>query len=345
MTLSFLPEWSPQDAVLYAWPHEATDWAPWLEEISATYVELTAAVSKAATPMILCRSDAHEMSIRQQLGESLADACRFVQVTYDDTWCRDYGPLTLGDPSAALLLDFQFSGWGDKYEATHDNAVNRHLSRTGRLRLPLRGVDIELEGGSVETDGAGTLMTTEACLLGGNRNEHVSRDALEASLKEHFGVSRILWIRNGFLQGDDTDSHVDNLVRFASADTLVHAICDRPDDIHHAPLLAMKNELMQLTQSNGQPYKLIELPIPETQTDEHGRRLPASYVNFLIVNASIIMPIFSSPYDALARERLQEAFPHHNIVCITGNALIKQNGGPHCATMQLPRGTVHLGGQ
>ena len=345
MTTRFLPEWVPQDAVMYAWPHEDTDWAPWLDEISATYVELTAAVAQAATPLILCQSETHESSIRHQLGGSLADVCRFVQLPYDDTWCRDYGPLTLGTPTPIQLLDFQFSGWGDKYEASHDNEVNRHLSRTGRMRLPLKSIDIELEGGSVETDGDGTLMTTEACLLGGNRNEHLSREHLEESLRELFGVSRILWIKNGFLQGDDTDSHVDNLVRFASTDTLVHAVCDRPDDVHHAPLQAMKSELEQLTQSNGEPYRLIELPIPETQTDETGRRLPASYVNFLIVNHCIIMPTFSSAYDSIAQTRLQEAFPQHRILCITGSALIKQNGGPHCATMQLPRGTVHLGGE
>jgi agmatine deiminase len=343
MSKTLLPEWAPQDAVMLAWPHETTDWAPWLKEIEATYVELTTAIAKAAVPLILCRSAGHESHIKAQLDPQLSDRCAFVQLSYDDTWCRDYGPLTVGDPEAACLLDFQFSGWGDKYEASQDNEVNRHLSKTGRMKLPLRSIDIELEGGSVEADGTGTLLTTEACLLGGNRNEHMDREQLETALRELLGVSRVIWIKNGFLQGDDTDSHVDNLVRFASCDTLVHATCDRTDDVHHQPLAAMADELRSLRQQNGEPYRLVELPIPEPKADESGRRLPASYVNFIIVNGYIIMPVFDSPCDAIAIERLKQAFPEHEIITVTGTALIKQNGGPHCATMQLPRGTVHLG--
>lgn len=344
---TFLPEWAPQDAVMLAWPHADTDWQPWLDEIDACYVGLVKAIAKAATPLILCQDDAHRQHIERLLGTLEGFAPRWITGAYNDTWCRDYGPLTVGYADngrfdAKQLLDFQFSGWGDKYEAGDDNAVNRRLDQTGRWKLPLHTIDIELEGGSVESDGMGTLLTTETCLLGGNRNETVSRNTLEALLCEKFGVTRIVWIKNGYLCGDDTDSHVDNLVRFASTDTLVYAACDRRDDEHFAPLDAMRIELEALRTLNGQPYRLLPINIPEQQFDESGKRLPASYVNFLIVNHHIIVPQFDSPYDAAALAQLTLAFPGYVLLPIPGAALIKQYGGPHCATMQLPAGTVNL---
>lgn len=351
MAHTFLPEWAHQDAVMLAWPHASTDWAPWLSEVDACYVGLAKAIARAATPLILCQDIAHQQHIRALLGTVDGHQPSWVVGPYNDTWCRDYGPLAIGktdgqtdanNAQATHLLDFQFSGWGDKYEAGDDNAVNQRLNEAKRWKLPLNTVDIELEGGSVESDGAGTLMTTETCLLGGNRNETVSRDALEALIREKFGVQRILWIRNGYLCGDDTDSHVDNLVRFAAVDTLVYAACDRRDDEHFAPLEAMRLELEQLKTLSGQPYKLMPLMIPEQQFDENGKRLPASYVNFLIVNKHIIVPQFDSSYDAQALTQLEKAFPGYTLVPISGKALIKQYGGPHCATMQLPAGTVNL---
>lgn len=344
---TFLPEWAPQDAVMLAWPHASTDWAPWLDEIDACYVGLVRAIAHAATPLILCQDEAHQQHIQSLLGPMPGHPPRWVVGPYNDTWCRDYGPLTVGQVDgnhfhAQHLLDFQFSGWGDKYEASDDNAVNKRLAAAHRWKLPMSTIDIELEGGSVESDGEGTLMTTETCLLGGNRNETISRDDLETLIKAKFGVSRILWIKNGYLCGDDTDSHIDNLARFVSADTLIYAACDRRDDEHFAPLDAMRAELELLRTRSGQPYKLLPLMIPEQQFDEKGKRLPASYVNFLIVNQHIIVPQFASSYDAKALEQLRLAFPGYTLLPIPGKALIKQYGGPHCATMQLPVGTVNL---
>lgn len=332
---------------MLAWPHASTDWAPWLNDIDACYVGLVKAIAKAATPLILCQDEAHQQHIQTLLGTVDGSEPRWVLGPYNDTWCRDYGPLTIGKVDntrfdAQQLLDFQFSGWGDKYEAGDDNAVNQRLQSAHCWKLPLTTIEVELEGGSVESDGEGTLMTTETCLLGGNRNETLSRVALEALIKEKFGVSRILWIKNGYLCGDDTDSHVDNLARFSSADTIIYAACDRRDDEHFAPLDAMRAELEQLHTLVGKPYRLLPLMIPEQQFDENGKRLPASYVNFLIVNKHIIVPQFDSPYDAKALAQLAVAFPGYMLLPIPGKALIKQYGGPHCATMQLPVGTVNL---
>lgn len=332
---------------MLAWPHASTDWSPWLNDIDACYVGLVKAIAKAATPLILCQDEAHKTHIQTLLGAIEGLEPRWILGPYNDTWCRDYGPLTMGSVDnthfqARQLLDFQFSGWGDKYEAGDDNAVNQRLQGAHCWKLPLTTIDVELEGGSVESDGEGTLMTTETCLLGGNRNETLSRDALEALIKEKFGVSRIFWIKNGYLCGDDTDSHVDNLARFASADTIIYAACDRRDDEHFAPLDAMREELEQLKTLAGKPYRLLPLMIPEQQFDENGKRLPASYVNFLIVNKHLIVPQFDTPYDARAMAQLVVAFPGYTLLPIPGKALIKQYGGPHCATMQLPTGTVNL---
>ncbi|CBL46891.1 Peptidylarginine deiminase-related protein [gamma proteobacterium HdN1] len=347
---TFLPEWVPQQAVMLAWPHASTDWAPWLNEIDACYVGLVRAIAQAATPLILYQNADHLAHIRKLIGELSGNAPIYLECAYDDTWCRDYGPLTIGEmpaapdadakASACRMLDFQFSGWGDKFAASQDNAVNQHLRARGVWKLPLETIEIELEGGSVESDGEGTLMTTTACLLGGNRNEALPRGALEDLLREKFGVERILWIENGHLCGDDTDSHIDNLVRFASTDTLMYAACDRVDDEHFQPLQAMYHELTELRTKEGATYRLLPLYIPEALFDENGKRLPASYANFLIVNRHIIVPQFDSPYDSKALEQIALAFPDYTLLPISGKALIKQYGGPHCATMQLPCGSV-----
>lgn len=334
---SFLAEWHRQEAVLLAWPYENSHWQPWLAAIQKSYVALTAAISQSATPLILCQHAAHREAIMQQLGSALSATARFIECPYNDTWCRDFGPIGLGDSSGlTTLVDFHFTGWGDKYEASADNAVNSELNVRQLWSRPLRTIDFDLEGGAIETDGRGTLLTTEACLLAGNRNQGMDKVAVENALKDYLGVQRVLWIQNGFLIGDDTDSHVDNLVRFANRNTLLYASCDNPDDPHYAPLQAMEKEVKALTTSDGEPYDCLPLVIPEALFDENGTRLPASYVNFLLLNDTVIAPTFGSRYDEAALQQLQRAFPQHRLIPVDGSQLIRQYGGPHCATMQLP---------
>ncbi len=337
-SLSFLAEWQRQEAVLIAWPFANSDWQPWLESIQQSYVELTAAIAESATPLILCQDENHREDITRQLGAELSAKVCLVPCSYNDTWCRDYGPIGLGDHSGLKsLVSFEFTGWGDKYEAGADNQVNESLNRQGVWNLPVTSIAFDLEGGAIETDGEGTLLTTEACLMAGNRNESMSKDDVDAALKRYLGVERVIWLTEGFLIGDDTDSHVDNLVRFANPDTLVYACCDNPEDSHYAPLKAMEAEVKSLTRRNGEPYRCLPLMIPEARYDESGTRLPASYVNFLILNDTVIVPTFQSPYDDKALAQLQTAFPDHRLIAVNGSHLIKQYGGPHCATMQLPR--------
>ena len=335
---SMLPEWAPQQAVMLAWPHASTDWQPWLAAIQHDYVELAVAIASEVTPMILCQDALQQLQIAEQLADRCKHYPQFVIAPYNDTWCRDYGPVTLALDGKVQLLDFQFKGWGDKYDATLDNKINQQI--WGLWRAPLRTVHYELEGGSIETDGQGSLLTTAHCLLDSNRNKDFNKDQIEKFVLEQLGLDRMLWITEGALLGDDTDSHIDNLVRFCSPDTIAYAACSRRDDVHFEPMQKMKVQVEALRQPNGQPYKLQAIEIPTAQFDENGKRLPASYVNFLIVNNSVIVPVFGCAEDAAALAALQLCFPGKLVVPVPGGNLIKQYGGPHCATMQLPVGTL-----
>lgn len=337
-TFSMLPEWAPQEAVLLAWPHASTDWAPWLAAIQRDYVELAVAIATEATPLILCQDAAHQALIATQLAGRCRHEPRLVVAPYNDTWCRDYGPVAVGKGKDLQLLDFQFHGWGAKYAAGLDNNINQRLEKL--WKAPLRVVHFELEGGSIETDGRGSLLTTTHCLLDSNRNQTLSRRELESFVLQQLGLERVLWISKGMLIGDDTDSHIDNLVRFCDGETLAYATCSHPDDPHFEPLQAMATEVKALRQPDGKHYKLQAVEIPSPQLDEKGKRLPASYVNFLILNGSVLVPVFGCAEDAAALDALQHCFTDKRIVPVPGGNLIKQFGGPHCATMQLPAASL-----
>ncbi len=335
---SMLPEWAPQQAVMLAWPHEATDWAPWLDAIEHDYVELAAAIAGEVTPVVLCSDTKHREHVATLLKGRCAHAPLLVVAAYNDTWCRDSGPVTLSHAGDMKLLDFQFHGWGAKYEAALDNNINRSLSAL--WQAPLKTIDYELEGGSIETDGCGTLLTTVHCLLGSNRNKNFTKEQVKQFVLDTLGLERVEWLSEGMLIGDDTDSHIDNLARFCDAHTIAHAACSVKDDPHHAPLARMAEQLRAMRKPDGSAYRLVPVEIPEPQLSELDTRLPASYVNFLIVNRSVLVPVFGCAEDAVALNTLQQCFPGRKIVPVPGGNLIRQFGGPHCATMQLPVNTL-----
>lgn len=334
--MGLLPEWVQQEAVMLAWPHESTDWAPWLAAIEQDYVALTIAIADEVPPLVLCQDEAHRERIAALLGSRCKHAPRLIVAPYNDTWCRDYGPLACLGKQGLCLLDFRFHGWGDKYEASLDNSINERLQ--AQWRVPLQAIDYELEGGSIETDGAGSLLTTTHCLLDSNRNVGWPQAEVERLLLDSLGLQRVLWISEGALIGDDTDSHIDNLVRFCSADTIAYVTCSRREDVHYEPLQRMAEQVKTLRQADGTPYKLHAIDLPAAQFDEVGKRLPGSYVNFLILNGSVLVPVFGCLQDAQALNTLQQCFPDKKIVPVPGSNLIRQFGGPHCATMQLPAG-------
>ncbi|GHA74289.1 agmatine deiminase family protein [Cognatilysobacter bugurensis] len=341
-TLRFPAEWEPQSAVLIAWPHADTDWADRLGEIEETYIALVAAITRFEPAVVCVADDDVQAYARARLSSARVDMdrVRFVALPYDDTWLRDSGPISLRMGRGFRLLDFRFTGWGGKFEASLDDRLVEGLEQAslfeGAERQP---IDFALEGGAIDTDGAGTLLTTWRCLH--ERHPGVDRDTLSTKLANWLQQDRVLWLDHGYLEGDDTDAHVDTLARFASPDSIVYQGCDDPTDSHYAELQAMGAELAALRTRDGRPYRLFELPWAQPILDD-GRRLAASYANFLIVNGAVLMPVYGDGADERAQSVLREAFPDREIVPVRCRPLIWQNGSLHCITMQLPAGLVDV---
>ena len=337
--LRFPAEWESQSAVLIAWPHAETDWAQRLAEVEETYIALVAAITRFERAVICVADEDLQTYAEARLRSARIDMGRvsFIAVDYDDTWLRDSGPITLRRADGGFrLLDFRFTGWGGKFEASRDDLLVSALHRAGIFaHSDVQSIDFALEGGAIDTDGAGTLLTTWQCLH--ERHPQRSRESLSADLAQWLAQDRVLWLDHGYLEGDDTDAHVDTLARFAGPDAIVFQACDDPADSHYAELQAMDNELAALRKSDGQPYRLFPLPWAEPILDGE-RRLAASYANFLIVNGAVLMPAYGDPADARAQAVLAEAFPDREIVPVPCRALIWQNGSLHCITMQLPAG-------
>ena len=339
-TLRFPAEWEPQSAILLAWPHAGTDWADRLADVEETYIALVAAITRFQRVLVCVADDDVEAYARARLASARIDMQRvvFACVPYNDTWLRDTGPLTLAGADAFRLLDFRFTGWGGKFEASEDDRLVERLAGSGIFaRSERQDIDFALEGGAVETDGAGTLLTTWRCLR--ERHPDASRDELSARLAGWLKQERVLWLDHGYLEGDDTDAHIDTLARFAPGDAIVFQACDDPGDRHYVELGAMADEIAALRTPGGAPYTLYPLPWPRPVVDE-GRRLAASYANYLVINDAVLMPAYGDPADARAAEVLAAAHPGREIVQVPCRALIWQNGSLHCISMQLPQGLV-----
>lgn len=329
-------EWEPHGAVMLSWPHKDTDWAPVLDEAIDCFVEIAKAIAREET-LIVVAPDVEEP--RRVLDcEKLPNRILYLTVPTNDTWARDFGPITVERDGNPVICDFKFNGWGLKFPADKDNLITRAMCNTSLLRGRYSNeLSFVLEGGSIESDGQGTLMTTSQCLLSPNRNGAMSRDEIEEYLKSRFGLDRVLWLDYGALEGDDTDSHIDTLARLAPNDTILYVGTDDVTDSHYDELNKMKLQLQSFETASGQPYNLIELPLPDAVYDEEGNRLPATYANFLIMNHSILMPVYRQPQkDELAAQIIKIAFPDHQVVKIDCSVLIKQHGSLHCVTMQVP---------
>jgi len=346
--LRFPAEWEPQSAVLIAWPHADTDWAGRLAAVEDSYIALVAAITRFEPVLVCVADDDVEAYARARLSSARIDMTRvtFVPVAYDDTWLRDSGPITLAARGAEgadraprfRLLDFRFTGWGGKFDASQDDLLVEHLHGLGTfVKSDRQAIDFALEGGAIETDGAGTLLTTWRCLH--ERHPDASREQLSSSLSALLHQDRVLWLDHGALEGDDTDAHIDTLARFAAPDAIVFQSCDDPADSHYQPLQAMAAEIAALRTIDGHPYRLFPLPWAQPIVDE-GRRLAASYANFLIINGAVLMPAYDDPADAVAAGVLAQAFPGREIVPVPCRPLIWQNGSLHCITMQLPAGLL-----
>lgn len=341
-------EWAHQSAVLLTWPHAGTDWSERLAEVEPVFIAIALAVLARENLVISCEHVSRLQELERELTthvreQGLPGRVIAVPAPADDTWSRDHGPLTVITDDGPRLLDFRFNAWGGKFPWQKDDALNRHLLDSGSFgTTPMDSVDCILEGGSIESDGKGTLLTTSECLLTPSRNPSLDRGGIENLLAETLGAQRILWLNHGYLAGDDTDSHIDTLARFCAEDHICYVTCPDVADEHYSALAAMEEELEQFRQADGRPYKLTALPWPDPIYDEEGQRLPATYANFLIINGAVLLPVYDVPQDDDAIRVLKELFPGREIVPINCRPLIFQHGSLHCVTMQLPEGVVTL---
>ena len=344
-------EWHEQDAVILAWPHEKTEWGSILDTIEPVYLNLCQAITQREKLILVVRDYDLQSKIRDHLVAHSIDLkqVEFVIAVNNDIWIRDYGPITLINEQGQLkLLNFAFNGWGQKYEelgyqSVLDNHINDQIiAQCAHNVIQTQSPSFVLEGGAIESDGQGTLLTTKACLLNPNRNPQLMPTQIEAFLNDILGVKTILWLEHGHLQGDDTDSHIDTLVRFAPNNTLVYISCDDPNDSHYEDLQHLEAELKALRTPHGQEYNLIPLPWPQPKYNEDGDRLPASYANYLIINDAVLVPTYRDQQDNQALKQVQIAYPHHEIIGIDCLPLIREFGSLHCMTMQLPKGFLKL---
>lgn len=337
----FLAEWEKTEAILLALPNSGTDWDYILPEAVGQYIEIIESISSRGIRCIVLCSDKKEAEKTVVL--SHPENVMFVEAPYNDTWTRDYGVITIEKHGELRTLDFGFNGWGLKFAADKDNLVNLWLSRNGYISANeyRNNRDYVLEGGSVESDGEGTVLTTTRCLTSLNRNGGRTKQDINEILQRRLGATHVLWLDHGYLAGDDTDSHIDTLARIAPNDTILFVGCRNMDDEHFEELLKMRAQLTMFRNPEGNPYNLVELPMPDPIFDEEGNRLPATYANYLITNGYVFMPVYGQDdNDLLACHTVKIAFPDHEIVPIDCRTLIKQHGSLHCSTMQLYPGTV-----
>jgi agmatine/peptidylarginine deiminase len=335
LTIKFPAEWEPQSAVMLTWPHEGTDWKYLLDEVIPCFVSITKEIIKRENLLIVCAS---VDGVKSDLGDTDCSKIAFYEIASNDTWARDHGPVSIFVNGVPYALDFTFNGWGLKFPANYDNRITKRLYEKGAFSSETvyqSMLHVVLEGGSIETDGRGSILTTTSCLLSANRNDYKSQAEMTDYLQLIFGAEQVLWLNHGHLAGDDTDSHIDTLARFCDSNTIAYVQCCDENDEHFAELSLMEKELQQFRTLEGEPYRLIPLPMAEAVYCD-GERLPATYANFLIVNEAVLLPFYHSPSDEVARRKLQEAFPNREIVGINCLPLIKQHGSLHCVTMQIP---------
>ncbi|MCO5231238.1 MAG: agmatine deiminase family protein [Chitinophagales bacterium] len=331
-------EWEKQSAVQLTFPHKNSDWAPYIEQVIPCFIAIAESISQFQKVLIVCDNLSEVKSYLQHIPE---EQILFVEIPSNDTWARDHGAITIEEDGDLTLLDFIFNGWGLKFAADKDNLINYQLFEKEIFKTnALFKVGMVLEGGGIESDGKGIIMTTSACQLSPNRNPHLNTDDIEENFKELFGAEKVLWLNHGYLAGDDTDSHIDTLARFCNEQTIAYVKCKDEKDEHFEELKAMEDELKSFTNLNNIPYQLVELPMPDACYDEEGKRIPATYANFTIINEAVLVPIYGVQQDEEALSIIQTIFPDRKVIGINCFPLILQHGSLHCVTMQYPEGVI-----
>ncbi|MDD2559157.1 MAG: agmatine deiminase family protein [Bacteroidales bacterium] len=337
------PEWAKQSFIQLTWPNQAGDWAENLEEVEACYTEIARQILRFEALLIVCGD---KQAVRDQIAPQNEQKLFLYELPYNDTWTRDFGPVSVYIDGKVCLYDFGFNAWGEKFAFDLDNKLTARLWKSGAFgpdRCYYDRQSFILEGGSIESDGASSLLTTSECLLSPSRNPGMNKAEIELYLKQAFGLHRVLWIEHSYLQGDDTDGHIDMLARFCDKDTITYVSADFPQTAQGheqkqlESLRAMEEELKFFRTVSGQPYRLIPLPLPDAVWHQ-AELLPASYANFLIINGAVLLPVYGQEKDQQALNQLTKAFPDREIIPVNCLALIKQHGSLHCISMQYPEG-------
>ena len=325
-----IAEFEKQSFTQIIFPHAKSDWVDYLEEAQETFVNIINAITKYQECLVVC-DDVESVKSRFKENENLY----FVEYETNDTWARDCSALCIEDGNSIKLLDFTFTGWGGKFEASKDNAMSSAIKKC--YDKELKKVDLILEGGALESNGVDTILTTSECMLNKNRNAKSSRDQMSKKLQDEFGMSRILYLNHGYLAGDDTDSHVDTLARFIDEKSIMYVQCTDESDEHFGELKLMEDELQAFRDEYG--FRLIALPMSDACYFD-GERLPATYANFLFVNDAVLVPTYEVKQDEEALDIFRKTFPERDIIGINCFSLIKQHGSLHCVTMNFANGVL-----
>ncbi len=305
-------QWEKQESILMVMPHVNSDWVDNLQSAKSVFIKIASSICYKQKLILIC----DDIEATKEMF-CYVNNITFVKIDTNDTWIRDFGPISIFENDKRVLLDFQFNGWGNKYECTLDNGVTKKLFKEAISD------DFVLEGGSIESDGCGTIMTTSSCLLNPNRNPHLNKKQIEEKLKHTFGAKRILWLENMRLEGDDTDGHVDMFARFIDKETIIFA-----------DMLDVKKQLENFRTIDGKPYRLIPLPIPSPKY-KNDKKLPASYANFLIINEAVLLPVYDDLLDEEVIVLFKKLFPTREVIPINSLRLIEEGGSIHCSTINI----------
>ncbi|MBI5683642.1 MAG: agmatine deiminase family protein [Verrucomicrobia bacterium] len=331
-------EWEPHEATWLTWPRGAGASFPGkFGPVPAYWVKLAELLSPHERVRVVVHDEAHEEEVRRLLAKSRKlrrERVSLHRFGCNECWCRDHGPVFVVRKSEIAVLDWRYNAWGGKYPPWDlDDAIPQRVVRL--LGLPLFSPDMVFEGGSIDVNGRGTLLTTESVLLNKNRNPLLTKHQIEQRLRDHLGVTRILWLDGG-IAGDDTDGHVDDITRFVGPRTVVTCVEDDPADENHAPLQENLNRLRSMRDQADRPLRVIELPMPG-RIEGRGQRLPASYANFYIANGVVLVPVYSHRNDKRALEVLQRCFPKRRVIGVECTDLVWGLGALHCVTQQQPK--------
>jgi len=328
ITARYIAEWETQEFVQLVFPHKKTDWIKYFDDAIKTFVTIVKTIQKYQKVLIV----AQELIFVKSLFTNKQNLI-FVKINSNDTWSRDFGGISVVKDGKINILDFKFNGWGKKYPSKLDNLVTKQLKLKGLLKQYLhKTIPFVLEGGAIDTNGKGVLLTTSKCLLEKNRNPHLTKQTIEKEIQNHLGIKQTLWLDYGFLEGDDTDSHIDTLARFIDENTIVYQTCDDKDDMHFEELKKMEQQLKSFRTLENTPFKLIALPWIKAKYCE-GERLPTTYANFLFINSAILVPTYNDISDKTTLNIFKKLFPNKDIIGVDCTTLIKQHGSLHCVTM------------